>query len=211
MGDQRSVERASNGFRDLRLDCTSASFAPWTAWAYSEPLQHAPDVGVYRTDRSSQRIQHDTTSRLPGDSGQTHEVRLSLFVRKRMKACEVEPALARFHLVQDCLKVGGLGRRESRITDHRHHFVPWRVSQLIPAGIGLDERLIGPDILRLLGHSRENDEDQVAERVLRVLVIGAAVRVPQPSLDFVKNLAADGLSHTAGRVSLFDRPCYGRG
>ena len=81
------------------------------------------------------------------------------------------------------LNLRGLRRREAGLVDERLQLVGRGVAHLVPRGERAAETGVRPHVLDLLGHPRQNEEDQIVERVFGVEVTGLTVSLPQPLLD----------------------------
>ncbi len=105
--------------------------------------------------------------------------------------------------------MSGLGRSEARVANELNDVLDWRVTEKLPSRVGLDNRPVGPDELRLLGHPRQDNEDEVAEGVLGIVMARLPVRGPKPSLHLMEITETPLLSLLADEgASLLDRLRY---
>ena len=75
----------------------------------------------------------------------------------------------------------GLRRREAGLADQRLQLVRRRVPHRIPRRKESRTREYVPNVLDLLGHPGQHDEDQVVERIIGVEVARLAIHHPEPA------------------------------
>ena len=78
--------------------------------------------------------------------------------------------------------VPGLGLRKPKVSQEGSHVLDRSLPKLPWSRKPLDQPIVGPQILGLLGHSRKDQKDQVKHRVGRVVVVRLPIDRSQPLL-----------------------------
>lgn len=186
MCDQGHVERSPRALRQHLLELDCFAFAPGYVRGDSESLHHAPYVRIDRTRVAPQSIEHDASRGLPSYPWQARQVALHLLIAHGVQAAEVQFPLSRFDGLEYCLNLARLRWGKTCIHEQSLNVVHWRIHHNAPGRHLPPQGPIGTDVLHFLRHSREHQENQVIQRVGRVVVTRLSVLRTETAFDFAK-------------------------
>ena len=182
MGNHGHVKRASQLSRDCGFESTSPAFAPLACGSETETLRYSPHMGIDGENISPEGVEHDTERSLPSHARKAGQITFSVVVRHGLEPMQAENSFSRLDGAKNCLNLSCLRRREPCLVDERLQLVGWSVTYCTPFGERVAEARVRPDVLDLLRHPGQDEEDQIIERVNRIEVTGKTVSGPQPLL-----------------------------
>ena len=103
--------------------------------------------------------------------------------------CRPRAPSPRLDFGEERLNLRSLRGREAGFVDELLQLVGRGVAYLVPSGERAAKTGVRPDVLDLLRHPGQDEEDQIVERVRGIEVAGPAVGILQPPLD-LPNTAA---------------------
>lgn len=168
---------------DPLLKVSRRSFTPRGLRREPQTAHDTPDVGVDRTSVAAEGVQHHAPSGLSSHTGKARQVRLGFVIRKVTKVAQVQPPLSLLDLPEDRLNLVRLGSCEARVVEEVLEHLRVSVSYERPGRHRIAQLIVGSEVLDLLGHSGQDEEYEVVERVDGVVVRRSAVRSVQASFN----------------------------